>query len=240
MTLRTIKFISAIVAAGLSASSLASMKGDTVLALGLAQISPYSSIGEITSTDNGVTRLLTGTTASNGNTATVVFSMAYMFSDNIAAKINLGIPPRFSLDANIPALGAGSSKKDAASARVLTPVAQAQYIFLTPEYDYRPYVGLGITYASYTNISASLDPTVQALAGTYQAMSPSWAPVISAGSTYRFNDNWSMLTSLSYIPLKTDITLEGAGNGTTVPAQTSTATLTMNPIDYVIQIGYTF
>ena len=67
-----------------------------------------------------------------------------------------------------------------------------------------------MTYAYFDRIRINNgDPLVTTLAGGSADLDPSWAPVYNAGFIYHFNDRWSINASVSYIPLKTDVTLRG-------------------------------
>jgi outer membrane protein len=98
----------------------------------------------------------------------------------------------------------------------------------------RPYLGLGITHASFRNVEINRsDPLVVLLAGTSASLRSSWAPVYNAGLIYNFTERLSINASVSYIPLKTTATFVGSGT-------TTTARLKLNPIDYVVRLGYKF
>ena len=62
-------------------------------------------------------------------------------------------------------------------------------------------------------------------------------PVYNAGFIYRINDRWSVNASVSYIDLKTDVTLRGSGAGAGVTTRT---TLDIKPTDVVVRLGYRF
>ena len=64
-------------------------------------------------------------------------------------------------------------------------------------------------------------------------MSSSWPPVYNFGFIYNIDEKWSVNSSVSYILLKSDITMVGTGTGLTTKS-----TLTINPTDYIV--GYRF
>jgi outer membrane protein len=157
-----------------------------------------------------------------------------MFTDQLAAELSLGVPPKFTIDVQLRS----GSHPGAASAKVLTPALVGKYVFRTPADRWRPYLGLGVTYASFSSVKANTsDPLVASLAGGSATLSSSWAPVYNAGVIYNFDDRWSLNASLSYIPLKTDVRFTGAGAGT---GTTTTGKLTLNPVDLVVRVGYRF
>jgi outer membrane protein len=121
---------------------------------------------------------------------------------------------------------------------VLTPTAVAKYLFNTPADKFRPYAGLGLTYASFDKVSADKTSVlVNALGGTSANLSSSWAPVYSLGFIYNFTDRLSLNALVAYIPLKSDVTFVGPGLSGPI---TTTGSVDINPTDYVVRIGYKF
>jgi outer membrane protein len=158
-----------------------------------------------------------------------------MWTDNIATELTLGIPPTMTVDLTTPN-GTSVNHNGAATAKALTPSLVAKYLFNSPGETWRPYLGLGVTYASFTNVEVNKsDYMVNVLAGTSASLSSSWAPVFNVGTIFNIDDKWSINASISYVPLKTDATFVNlTGN------QTTTGTLTINPVEYVIRLGYKF
>ena len=68
-------------------------------------------------------------------------------------------------------------------------------------------------------------------------MSSSWTPVYNAGVIYNIDEKWSINGSVSYLPVKTDVTFMGAGQGT---GTTTTNTMKLNTTDFVVRVGYKF
>ena len=225
-----------------SNSSLAQKAGDTIVNVGVAYITPNASastpIASGTPAAAVFNPLLAGTQASIDNATTLSFSVMKMFTDNFAGEVSLGIPPELSVTLNLPNGTAPQFHPNAAKATAYTPAVVAKYLFNEPSSQIRPYVGLGVTYASFKNVDINRgDATVVALAGTSSSMSSSWAPVYNFGFIYNVNEKWSINTSVSYIPLESEITMTGTGAGAGL---TTKSTLTINPTDYIVRIGYKF
>jgi outer membrane protein len=222
--------------------TFAQKAGDTIVNIGLAYIAPTPSVSTpiasgtvAASTFNNALR---GTEASIDNVTTLSFSIMRMFTDNVAGEVSLGIPPELSVTLNLPnGTIPPKFKPNAAKATAYTPALVAKYLFNEPSSQIRPYIGLGVTHASFKNIKISDDATVQLLAGTSASMSSSWAPVYNFGFIYNIDQKWSINTSVSYIPLKSEITMLGSGGGAGL---TTKSTLTINPTDYIVRIGYKF
>jgi outer membrane protein len=175
-----------------------------------------------------------GASASAGYAETLSLSVLQMFTNNVAVEFSLGVPPTINLDVQL----ASVYLPRAAKADVLTPTAVAKYLFNSPADKWRPYAGLGLTYASFDKVSADKSTIlVNALGGTSASLSSSWAPVYSLGFIYNFTDRLSVNALVAYIPLKSDVTF--VGPGITGPV-TTTGSLELNPTDYVIRLGYKF
>jgi outer membrane protein len=219
----------------LATSAQAQQAGDTILSLGAARLAPkvtlgaLNSVGPASATFNAVT---SGATASSNSVDTVSFSVLQMFTHHWAAELSLGIPPTMTLDARL----GSTDYPGIAKADVLTPTLVAKYLFNTPADKWRPYVGLGVSYASFNNVQANTaNATVNALAGGSTSLSSSWAPVYNLGVIYNLTDRLFINASVSYIPVKTDVTFVSADLATTTSGR-----LELNPTDYVIRLGYKF
>lgn len=232
--------LAAVAAAGLSTApgAQAQQAGDTIFSVGVARISPDAALGRVTSSDPTFNAALTGANARIDSATTATFGALHMFTDHLGAELTLGLPPTLDVDLTVPNGTPPINHPKAAKARTWTPALVGKWLFMEPGSRWRPYVGLGITYAYFDRIRINAaDPLVTTLAGGSADLDPSWAPVYNAGIIYNFNDRWSINASVSYIPLKTDVTLRG---GTAAPGVTTTSRLEINPTDYVVRIGYRF
>jgi outer membrane protein len=186
---------------------------------------------------------LNGASANIDKADTISFSVLHMLTDDIGAELSIGKPPTLHVNLVTPN-GTEPAITDAAKADALTPALVAKYFFMSPNSTFRPYLGLGVTHARFSNVTPQTsNATVAKLAGVGASMSSSWAPIYNAGVIYNFDEKWSLNASVSYIPLKTDVTLVGPGLSSLNPAfgnVTTTTKLTMNPTDYIIRLGYKF
>jgi outer membrane protein len=225
--------LAALLALASATAAHAQKAGDTIVAIGAARVSPSISLGSLTSVGPAASTFnltTAGASASAGYAETLSFSALQMFTDNVAVEFSLGVPPTINLDVRL----ASGTLPRAAKADVLTPAAVAKYLFNTPADKFRPYVGLGLTYASFDKVGVDTsNPVANALGGTSAALSSSWAPVYSLGFIYNFTDRLSVNALVAYIPLKTDITFVGSGT-------TTTGSMDVNPTDYIVRFGYKF
>ena len=230
-------FLAALLALASTTAAQAQQAGDTIVSIGAARVAPNISLGPLTTvgpaadTVNGIT---SGATASAGYADTLSFSVLQMFTNNVAVEFSLGVPPTINLDVRLTS----AVLPRAAKADVLTPTAVVKYLFNSPADKWRPYVGLGLTYASFDKVTADKsNETVNTLAGTSASLSSSWAPVYSLGFIYNFTDRLSLNALVAYIPLKSDVTFVGPGLSGPI---TTTGSMELNPTDYVVRLGYKF
>ena len=211
--------------------------GDLIFSVGAAYIKPNASLGPLSSTSPQFTAAVAGATASISGISTMTLGGLYMFTDQIAAEVTIGIPPKMTVDMVAPGAQV-TSHPGAASAKEFNPSIVAKYMFNNPGDNFRPYVGLGVTNTTFQSVTANTsDATVALLAGTSASLSSATAPIYNAGVIYNIDAKWSINGSVSYVPIKTDVTFVGAGQGAGV---TTKGTLTLNPWDYVIRVGYKF
>ncbi|KAF3997590.1 OmpW/AlkL family protein [Glaciimonas immobilis] len=208
-----------------------------------------------------------GTGLKVGNTTTALLTVTRFVTDHIAVTNVVGLPPTFKIygkgTVNTPGpLGAGvppvvldkPSNNPVASVMQWSPTLLFQYYFRDPNATFRPYLGAGVSYNFFThvklndNFNQDLKNTGGYLAfastgsnaTTVQAKATaSFRPVLNAGLSINFTDNWSGNLGVSYLPLKTDsiITVKDK-NGNTV--LTSVAHLDIPAIATNFTLGYKF
>ncbi|UUS58710.1 MULTISPECIES: OmpW family protein [unclassified Acinetobacter] len=155
----------------------------------------------------------------------------------------------------------------AASARAWTPAFEFQYHFgKTGVNKFRPYVGLGLMYAYFNELEinpqtekdliaaghmiynildnkagAALDgsPNPNAKPKVELDATDAFAPVVTAGFTYDFNDKWFAVGSVSYAHLKneTTITVSDPTYGKLIESK---ADIEVNPILVYAGVGMRF
>ena len=178
--------------------------------------------------------------ASVQNSTAFVASLFYMFTDHIGAELTVGAPVLM----NVNTSDSQGSYSGAASARASFPSLVAKWVFNDPGDAWRPYLGVGVNYTYFNNVTANTDyPSVNALANGGASLGSSWNPVLNGGVIYNFNDHWSLNAGLSWVPLSSTATFTS-----NVPAYgpypggtyTTTGKLNINPFDLTLKIGYRF
>lgn len=179
------------------------------------------------------------TGAGVGNADTLGVSLGYFITDHIATEAELGIPPKFDLSGE----GQLAQFGKVGSARLWAPALLLKYYFNKPEAKFRPYLGVGFTYAWFTNAKVTNGAFEQGVLGGPTSVSTdrSWAPVFNAGFNYNFTKHWFAGFSLSYIPINVIASFDS-----TVPTEygpvtrRSEAKIHLDPLVTYLKVGYNF
>lgn len=100
-----------------------------------------------------------------------------------------------------------------------------------------------MSYVTFTDASPSAAGSIQALAGNGASLESTWTPVYNAGVVYNIDEKWSVVGSVSYLPIRTTATFLGKtcpipqapANGVTTKSDVG-----LNTMDYVVRVGYRF
>jgi len=173
-----------------------------------------------------------------------------------------GIP----LDTQIPITNLEQSKK-AASATAWLPAAEIHYQFGKSGVNkLRPYVGVGVMYAHFTNVKIDsginkdliaaghmvqnvLDGQAgAALEGKTSSADPrikvkaddAIAPMATLGATYDFNDRWFGVGSVTYAPMSGDVKITVVDNNTGKSLIGAKTKIDIDPLITYVGVGYRF
>jgi outer membrane protein len=199
---KTILSISVLALAALAAGhAQAQQAGSLSWRVGATQISPSVSSGNLTQAP-------LGTEANVGSASGLSGGLTYMFSDNIAVDVPLGLPFKHEVT------GAGSFLNGVgklADTKALPITATVQYRFGAANAQFRPYVGAGLTYAMFFDEVSTLALTA-ATGGTKAnpttvTFKDKLVPALQAGLSFAVNNTWNVDINATYTPLKTRGTL---------------------------------
>jgi outer membrane protein len=206
-----------------SAASAQQTAGTWLGTLGVNKITPKVESGDVSAP------ALPGTKADVGSDTKPRFAIAYMITDNVSAEIDLGLPYKHELEG----AGAIEGTGKLGTAEVLPPTAFIQYRFLPANSMFRPYVGLGITYAMFQKERGSGQLTAILNTGGPGAtfkLDNKWAASYQIGGTVKINEKWFLDASVIKTKLKT----------TTHYSTGQTQDVRLDPLAVNFSIGYAY
>ena len=170
----------------------------------------------------------TGVKIDVGHAYAPIVSGTYMLTDNVATELVIGLPYRHDITGKGVIDGAGKI----ASVQQLPPTLFVQYRFQQADATWRPYLGLGLTYAYFrdarptSTLNAILGPTTMEVDGRF-GLTP------QIGAIYRINDRWFIDTSVTKTYLSTRATLTSGCIVRTLASR-------LDPIAVSVSLGYQF
>ena len=202
------KKVSLLVAAALLApSAFAHQAGDILVRGGAIMVSPNSSGDDVLGTGH----------LEVGNDTQLGLTFSYMLTDNWGVEL-LGATP-FSHSVSTAGLG------EVAKVKHLPPTLVAQYYFGNAQSKVRPYVGAGINYTFFFDEEGR-----GALDGDKVKASDSWGLAAQAGLDMAVTENLFVNTSIWYMDIDTDVTVNGG----------SAIKTSIDPVGVMVGLGYRF
>jgi outer membrane protein len=219
----TMKLLALAAAMTVASAASAQTAGTWLGTLGINKITPKVDSGDVSAP------ALPGSKTDVGTDTKPRFAIAYMYTDNISAELDLGVPYKHDL------FGAGAIQGTGklATAEVLPPTAFIQYRFLQANSMIRPYVGLGLTYAKFQKEKGSGELTAILNTGGSGAtfkMDDKWAASFQIGGTVKINEKWFMDASVIKTKLKTRAYYSTG----------QTQDVRLDPLAVNVSVGYAF
>jgi outer membrane protein len=220
---KTIKFVA--LSAMLMAGSIASAQsaGTWMGRLGVTQITPK------VQSDNMTAPSFPNTQTDVGGDSQLGGGITYMYTDNISVDIPLALPFRHKLYGAGSLAGAGQI----GSVKALPFTVFGQYRFNTANASFRPYLGLGLTYAYFFDETGSGVLTAMTNPGGSTpklSIQSKLAVTPQVGFSFALNEKWLLDASYSKTYLKTRTSLS---TGQTIDT-------TLNPDTISLGIGMKF
>lgn len=180
-------FIGAAVCIALSGQVLALERGDWLLRVGGASVNPDDSSGQVGN--------IAGSGVSVDSAESLIFNITYMIRDNIGLELLAALP--FTHDVYATGSIAGLGK--IAEVEHLPPTFSVQYHF-SPRSNFRPYLGAGINYTTFTD--------EKAVGGTVTSISldDSWGLAVQAGFDVDVTQELFFNADVRYINIETTAT----------------------------------
>lgn len=220
---KIIKLAGCALLASASAGVMAQEAGTFLFKAGYTYIEPVISSGNLSAPS------LPNTQVTIGNAGTFSFSGTYMFTDNISTEVYGGLPIKHDM------YGAGSIQGVGVigSVKQLPPTIFAQYRFYAANAAFRPYVGLGLTYAHFQDETGSAVFTAITNPGgppTTFKVKDAWGGTPQIGFTSWINKQWYFDFALNKTFIKT----------TTKLSTGQSINVGLNPVVTAVSIGYKF
>jgi len=224
-------------------SAQAQSAGSLLIGTGWMHIAPQVSAGPMNTTQRsplGTRSFSDGAISAQVKSSdTLGFTATYFITDNIAAEMVGGIPPKFTIT------GAGSAEGYGAigSARMWSPAILLKYYFGQANATFRPYVGVGASYIWFNQakISNGSFESNRLHGPTKVSVNSGFSPVFNVGASYQFAKDWYAGASISYIPMTRTITLDNPSvTGASAVALNSTVRTKFNPVVTYFSISRRF
>ena len=218
-----VKMLALVAAMGAGSSALAQSAGTWIGIVGVNKISPKVDSGFVSAP------ALPGSQADVGNSTKPVFNIAYMYTDSVSFELDLGVPYKHTL------YGAGALQGTGklGTSEVLPPTLLVQYRFLPPTSKFRPFVGVGVTYAYFRKEKGSAQLTSILNTGGGPSsfeLDNKFAASGQVGASYAVSERWSVGFAVIKTALKT----------TAHYSTGQTQGITLNPLAISVGVGYRF
>jgi len=214
------------VAAGLAIASgaYAQSAGQFTAKVGLNRLMPKVESGDISAP------ALPGTKADVGSDKQPVLILSYSFTDNISTEMALGTPYKHTI------FGAGAIEGTGklGSVEALPPTIFAQYRFFSPTSAFRPFVGIGPTYAYFMKERGSGAMTAITAPGsnvpTTFKIDNKLTYSAQVGVAMNFDERWFADATVIKTRLRTDVHFSTG----------QTQFMKLDPVSIVLALGYKF
>ncbi|MBC3862098.1 outer membrane beta-barrel protein [Undibacterium jejuense] len=164
-----------------------------------------------------------------GSASTLLFGFSHMVSDHWAVALAGGIPPKHDIfgRGNLAPFGVITTVKQFA------PTVFANYHFNESGSKFRPFVGLGINYTKFYDITSQPAGNLASGGPTSVTLSSYTGLAATIGMNYKIADHWYINANIAAADVSTDMV------ATTGSIQRTTH-VKLNPILYSAGIAYSF
>lgn len=219
-----IKVMAAAVALACASGAHAQSAGQITAKIGANRLMPKVESGDISAP------ALPGTKADVGNDMQPVLILSYSFTDNISTEMALGTPYKHSI------YGAGAIKGTGqlGTVEALPPTVFLQYRFFSPTSAFRPFVGIGPTYAYFMKERGSGAMTAITNPGgdvaTTFKIDNKLTYSAQVGVSMNFDERWFADATVIKSRLRTDVHFSTG----------QTQYMKLDPVAIVLALGYKF
>jgi outer membrane protein len=213
--------ITALTALTMGTTAQAQSQGSWLVRGGIMQLAPQVTSGTLTAPS------LPGAQSSVSNSTQYAGGITYMLSNSVAIDLPLALPFKHNL------YGAGSiaGVGKIGDTKAIPATVMVQYRFGETGGMFRPYLGLGVTYAKFDGEHATA--ALSGLTGgtpltpTTLSIQSKFAATMQMGASYKIDERWFVDGAITKTPLKTRNTLSTG----------QTLDITLNPIGISLGVG---
>ena len=215
--------LAAVLSLGTCGIAAAQSAGDWLVKAGINNIAPKVDSGDLSAPS------LSGSKVDVKSATSLIVTATYMLTDAVSFEFYAGLPYKHDVEGDGAIKGVGKI----GSVKQVSPTLFGQYRFLGASAPFRPYVGLGLTYAYFYGEEGS--GTLTALTnpgGPPTTLSSSSAFGLSPqiGGTVKLGDRWFADAAVTKTFIKNKTTLS---TGQTIDTK-------LDPISVNVSIGYRF
>ena len=169
------------------------------------------------------------------NVQTLYLGYVRTLPANFALELALGYPPLNKTVGRGPAT-LGSVPYDGqtiSTARWLSPTLLLEYLFLSENSKFRPYLGAGVNYTAFYDRNSTAQGNAATGGPTRLSLTSSVGPAGTVGIKYNIAGNWNFYTSYSISQVKTTLRADTDG-------VVRTTRISFGPQALVVSFGYSF
>jgi outer membrane protein len=216
--------LAAVASLTMSSNALAQSQGSWLVRGGIMQLAPQVTSGNLSAPS------LPGAQSGVSNSTQIAGGITYMLSNSVAIDLPLALPFKHNLYGAGTIAGVGKI----GDTKAIPATVMVQYRFGEANGMFRPYLGLGVTYAKFDG-----EHTTAALSGltggtpltpTTLSIQSKLAATMQVGASYKIDERWFVDGSITKTPLKTRNTLSTG----------QTLDITLNPIGVSLGVGKKF
>ena len=216
--------LAAVASLTMSSNALAQSQGSWLVRGGIMQLAPQVTSGNLSAPS------LPGAQSGVSNSTQIAGGITYMLSNSVAIDLPLALPFKHNLYGAGTIAGVGKI----GDTKAIPATVMVQYRFGEANGMFRPYLGLGVTYAKFDG-----EHTTAALSGltggtpltpTTLSIQSKLAATMQVGASYKIDERWFVHGSITKTPLKTRNTLSTG----------QTLDITLNPIGVSLGVGMKF
>ena len=213
--------ITALTALTFGSAAQAQSQGSWLVRGGIMQLAPQVTSGTLSAPS------LAGAQSGVSNSTQYAGGVTYMLSNSVAIDLPLALPFKHNLYGTGSIAGVGKI----GDTKAIPATVMVQYRFGEASGMFRPYLGLGVTYAKFDG-----EHTTAVLSGltggtpltpTTLSIQSKLAATMQVGASYKIDERWFVDGAITKTPLKTRNTLSTG----------QTLDITLNPIGISLGVG---